>query len=41
MTLGDLIAIVCVVAGAAIGCVLLVELIENELKVWRRSRGDP
>ena len=40
MSLGDLLALACVVVGATVGALLLVSLIENEHKVWRRSRGD-
>jgi len=38
VSLGDLLAIGCVVVGATIGCLLLVDLIEHELKLWRRSK---
>jgi len=38
LTLGDLVRIALVVVGVAVGFGLLADLIENELRVWRRSR---
>jgi len=38
VTAGDLVRIAFVVVGVAVGFALLADLIENELRVWRRSR---